>query len=104
MVQELGGRRWATLGEGPLPFEEPGVPPFGPGLTPMGGPMGRLRDGMVRAVARRALFRRPQQVYDRTRAALGLPPDPRPAIEAAASPYLHLQGCTPGFEYPRRAL
>jgi UDP:flavonoid glycosyltransferase YjiC (YdhE family) len=43
-------------------------------------------------------------VNDRTRAALGLPPDPRPAIEAAASPYLHLQGCTPGFEYPRRAL
>ena len=30
--------------------------------------------------------------------------DPRPAVEASASPYLHLQGCTPGFEYPRRAL
>jgi UDP:flavonoid glycosyltransferase YjiC (YdhE family) len=104
MVHELGGPPWATFGDGPLPFEEPGVPPFGPGLAPMGGPMGRLRDGVVRAVARRALFRRPQQVYDRTRAALGLPPDPRPAIEAAASPYLHLQGCTPGFEYPRRAL
>jgi len=43
-------------------------------------------------------------VYDRTRADLGLPADPRPVAEAVASPYLHLQGCTPSFEYPRRAL
>jgi UDP:flavonoid glycosyltransferase YjiC (YdhE family) len=104
MTHELGGPPWATFGDGPLPFEEPGVPPFGPGLAPLGGPLGRLRDGVVRASARRVIFRRPQQVYDRTRADLGLPPDPRPAVEASASPYLHLQGCTPGFEYPRRAL
>ena len=104
LMHELGGPPWATFGDGPLPFEEPGVPPFGPGLAPMGGPLGRLRDGAVRAAGRLVIFRRPQRVYDRIRAELGLPPDERPAIEASASPYLHLQGSTPSFEYPRRAL
>ncbi len=103
LLHELGGPAWATFGDGPLPFEEPGIPPFGPGLAPLSGWRGRVRDGLVRAVARRVIFREPQRVYDGIRRDLGLAPG-GDALEAAASPYLHLQGCTPGFEYPRRAL
>lgn len=104
LLHELGGPPWATFGDGPLPFEEPGVPPFGPGLAPRGGPSGRARDAVVRAAARRLLFRRPQQAYRRVRAEVGLPDDGRHPLDVSASPYLHLQGCTPGFEYPRREL
>ncbi len=104
LTSELEGVPWATFGDGPLPFEEPDTPPFGPGLRPMRGPIGRARNAVIRAAARRFIFRDAQRVYQTTRAALGLPPATRPVLEAMASPYLHLQGCTPGFEYPRHAL
>ena len=104
MLSELTGVPHATFGDGPLPYAEPDTPPFGPGLQPMRGPVGRLRNRVVGATARRLIFGRAQQVYDRTRAELGLPPDGRPAIDQVASPMLHLHGATPGFEYPRRHL
>ena len=81
-----------------------GPPPFGPGLQPMRGSIGRLRNAVIRASANRFIFRDAQRVYQTTRTALGLPPATRPVLEVMASPYLHLQGCTPGFEYPRKAL
>jgi len=104
LTSEIEGVPWATFGDGPLPFEEPDTPPFGPGLQPMRGPIGRLRNAVIRAAARRFIFGDAQQVYQTTRAALGLPPATRPVLDAMASPYLHLQGCTPGFEYPRKHL
>ena len=104
MLGELTGVPHATFGDGPLPYLEPDTPPFGPGLLPMRGPVGRLRNRAVTAVAARLVFGRAQRVYEQARADLGLPPDPRPALESVASPLLHLQGCTPGFEYPRRAV
>lgn len=103
MLGELTGVPHATFGDGPLPYLEPDTPPFGPGLPPMRGPVGRLRNRVVAAAARRFLFRDAQRVYDRTRAELGLPPG-GPVLDAVASPLLHLQGCTPAFEYPRRAV
>lgn len=102
MVSELTGVPHATFGDGPLPYLEPDTPPFGPALQPMRGPVGRLRNRVIGAVALKVIFGRAQQVYDRTRADLGLPPDPRPAIDQVASPMLHLQGATPSFDYPRR--
>ena len=104
LTSELEGVPWATFGDGPLPFEEPDTPPFGPGLRPMRGPVGRLRNAVIRAGARRFIFRDADRVYQTTRTALGLPPATHPLLEARASPYLHLQGCTPGFEYPRQQL
>jgi UDP:flavonoid glycosyltransferase YjiC (YdhE family) len=104
LASELGGPAWATFGDGPLPYFEPDSPPFGPGLLPMRGPVGRLRNRLVATVARRFIFADAQRNYDRIRNDLGLPPDPRSVLEASTSPYLHLQGCTPGFDYPRRQL
>ena len=103
MLGELTGVPHATFGDGPLPYLEPDTPPFGPGLQPMRGPVGRLRNRLVTAAAARFLFRDAQRVYDRTRAELGLPPG-GPVLDAVASPMLHLQGCTPAFDYPRRAV
>jgi len=104
MLGELTGVPHATFGDGPLPYLEPDTPPFGPGLLPLRGPVGRLRNRAVAAAARRLIFADAQRVYDRTRAELGLPPYPGSVLDAVASPLLHLQGCTPAFDYPRRAL
>jgi UDP:flavonoid glycosyltransferase YjiC (YdhE family) len=103
MLSELGGPPWATFGDGPLGFAEPDTPPFGPGLLPMAGPLGRLRNRAVGTVARKVVFRKAQRVYDEIRADLGLPPG-GDALDVVFSPYLHLQASTPSFEYPRRSL
>jgi UDP:flavonoid glycosyltransferase YjiC (YdhE family) len=103
MLSELGGPPWATFGDGPLGYPEPDTPPFGPGLLPMAGPVGRLRNRLVAASARRLIFRGAQRSHDRIRADLGLPPA-GDVLDAGFSPYLHLQASTPAFEYPRRAL
>lgn len=104
MLSELTGVPWATFGDGPLPVADADTPPFGPAMLPMRGPVGRLRNRVVATIAQRVIFREAEAVYRRTRAELGLPRDPHPALDLVASPMLHLQGCTPGFEYRRRSL
>lgn len=101
LVSELEDVPWATFADGPLPVEDADTPPFGPALQPMPGPVGRARNAGVRTVARRVIFRRAQQVYAAERARLGLPRSGF-VLDEMTSPYLHLQGCTPSFEYPRR--
>jgi UDP:flavonoid glycosyltransferase YjiC (YdhE family) len=104
MLAERGGPPWATFGDGPLGFTEPDTPPFGPGLLPMSGPVGRLRNRLVTASAGRLIFGDATRVRDRIRAEHGLPATTRPVTDELFSPFLHLQACTPGFEYPRHAL
>ena len=104
LCHELGGPVWATFGNGPLPFSDPDTPPFGPALLPLAGPLGRLRNRAVAALGRHLVFRPAQHRYDRIRSDLGLPRSDRSVLDESTSPYLHLQGCTPSFEYPRRSL
>jgi len=47
-VAEASGRPWAAVAPYPLPIRSPQVPPFGPGLAPARGPLGRLRDAVAR--------------------------------------------------------
>lgn len=89
----------ATFGDGPLPRAHGATPAYGPGLIPMRGPLSRLRNHAVRTASRWWVFGEAQQRYDRLRRDLGLAPDGRSLIEASVSPQLHLQGCTPSFEY-----
>lgn len=103
LVHELGGPVWATFGDGPLPYLEPEHPPYGPGLPPMAGRAGRFRNSGVNWVARRFVLGPAARRYDQIRIDHGLEPHDRGVLETW-SPYLHLQGCTPGFEYPRRRL
>ena len=51
----------------------PGIPPFGPGLMPMRGPLGAARDALLRSILRRA-FDRALPDFNAARAALGLAP------------------------------
>jgi MGT family glycosyltransferase len=46
---ESGGIPWACLSPYTPPLRSPGVPPFGLGLRPLSGGLGRVRDAAVRA-------------------------------------------------------
>lgn len=102
LVHELGGPPWASFGDGPLPYEEWDTPPFGPALPYRRDAFGALRNGVVRPASRLAIFGPAERRYRQIRRSLGLPRATGPVISQTTSPYLHLQGCTPGFEYPRQ--
>ena len=100
LLAESRGIPAATFGDGPLARAHGTTPAFGPGLLPMRGPVSRLRNHAVREASRRWVFAQAQERHDRLRASLGLAPDGRDVLESAVSPLLHLQACTPSFEYP----
>jgi MGT family glycosyltransferase len=100
LLGEALGIPTATLGDGPLVRAHGSTPAFGPGLLPMRGPLSRLRNHAVRTASRRWVFARAQERYDALRHELGLDPDGRTVLEASVSPMMHLQACTPSFEYP----
>src|SRR4051812_15427347 len=70
---EASGLPWATYCPYPPPIPSVDAPPHGLGLKPARGPVGRLRDRLLHAYARR--FVRPHVAHrNRLRATLGLPP------------------------------
>jgi MGT family glycosyltransferase len=52
-VAEAGDIPWACLSPYTPPLRSPGVPPFGLGLKPLPGALGRMRDALVRATVLR---------------------------------------------------
>ncbi|MGB8380869.1 MAG: nucleotide disphospho-sugar-binding domain-containing protein [Dermatophilaceae bacterium] len=104
LAAERAAVPWATFGDTPLGFPDEDTPPFGSGLPPMPGFAGRLRNKAVSVALRRAVFAKAQRRYQRARSELGLPRSARTIFEDNQSPYLHLHGATPSFEYPRREL
>lgn len=100
LVGEALGVPAATFGDGPMVRAHGATPAFGPGLLPMRGPLSRLRNHAVRTASRRWVFAQAQERHDRLRHELGLPPDGRNVLEASVSRLLHLQACSPSFEYP----
>jgi MGT family glycosyltransferase len=99
-VAEASGRPWAIYSPYLLPLRSGDVPPFGLGLRPLAGPLGRMRD----AIAARAVDR----VFDRV--ALGSlgALRARHGLGAVHSfddllrrPPLLLSLTAEGFEYPR---
>lgn len=91
---------WVTFGDGPLQWPDPDLPPFGTGLSPMAGPAGRHRNRNVRRVVDRHLFAPALTQLNQARRAHGLG-SVADLLTAGVSRRLHLQGCAPGFEYPR---
>ena len=100
LLGEVLGVPAATFGDGPMAHDHGPTPAFGPGFLPMRGPVSRLRNHAVRSASRWWVLGEAQARHDRLRRAMGLPPDGRSVLEASVSPLLHLQGCTPSFEYP----
>jgi UDP:flavonoid glycosyltransferase YjiC (YdhE family) len=78
--------------------------PFGIGLKPMGGPLGRSRNRLLNALIDRTLFRTVDADYRAMCERVGMAPDPDGLFATALSPYLFIHPSVPGFEYPRADL
>jgi MGT family glycosyltransferase len=99
-VAEASGLPWAIYSPYLLPLPSRDVPPFGLGLAPLSGPLGRARDAIVGRVARgvfdRAVMPRLGALRDRH----GLPALAHYS-ELLERPALLLALTAEGFEYPR---
>ncbi|HTR72846.1 MAG TPA: glycosyltransferase [Solirubrobacteraceae bacterium] len=99
-VAESSSRPWAMYSPFLLMLSSRQAPPFGMGLAPMGGPFGRARDGIVRAVNRIGIDRTVLPNLNPLRARHGLS-RLRHFEELFAEPDLLLALTAEGFEYPR---
>jgi MGT family glycosyltransferase len=83
-----------------MPLDDPAVPPYGPGLQPSSGPLGRVRDAVVRRVVMGAIEKQTLPPVNALRADLGLPAL-RGAADVFTSPPLVLYLTAEPFEYHR---
>jgi MGT family glycosyltransferase len=99
-VAEAWGGPWAAFCPYPLPVSSDDTPPFGSGLPPARGPLGRGRDRLARTVFELALDRLLRNQVDRIRDQLGLLPLTR-GEEMFRRPPLLLYMTSEAFDYPR---
>jgi MGT family glycosyltransferase len=97
---ETSGLPWATWCPFPLPVSSPQVPPYGPGFAPARGPLGRLRDALVRPALNRSYARAFLPAVNQIRAEAGLPSLKDPAALYGSAPLVLYMTAEP-FEYPR---
>jgi MGT family glycosyltransferase len=98
-VAETTGMPWATWCPYFLPTPSRDAPPFGLGLPPARGPLGRLRDRLLSPVLL-GLYNRPAPELDAVRAELGAPPVRRIERAMLRAPLMLYMTAEP-FEYPR---
>ena len=103
-VYEKGGPPWAVYSAWPLTLNSRDTAPFGLGLPPATSPLWRIRNRGLYRLFDRVLFRDVNVHYDRARNSVDLPPSRAGILNDIVSPYLHLQGTTNLFEYPRSDL
>jgi MGT family glycosyltransferase len=98
---QASGLPWALLGHFALPIASRDAPPYGLGLAPGRGPLGRIRDALARRLVLRPLERMALPAANRARADEGLAPL-RSADElfGRTAPLVLLFTAEP-FEYPR---
>lgn len=99
-VAEASGLPWAILQHFPTPLPSPDVPPFGPGLKPMAGPLGRLRNRLLRPILLGALERTLLPPLNEARALAGATPI-RDAHDLYTRPPMTFYVTSTAFEYPR---
>jgi MGT family glycosyltransferase len=101
MAAEAWGGPWATFCPYPLPLRSNDAPPYGPGFAPARGPLGRVRDRLVRTLVLGAMERQMRPAMNGMREQIGLAPVA--AVEEwLARPPLLLYMTAEPFEYPRR--
>lgn len=71
---EAWGGPWASFSPYTPALDSPGTPPFGPGLPPMGGFLGKARDALVRRAVLGAVEQAMLPRLNALRRDLGLPP------------------------------
>ena len=99
-VAEAWGGPWASWCPYPLPLPSRDAPPFGPGLRPARGPLGRLRDAALRPIVFGSLERIVVPRVNEVRERVGLTPI-RGARELFATSPLLLYLTAEPFEYAR---
>ncbi len=99
-VAEKSDLPWATWHPYPLPVPSVDVPPFGLGLRPARGPLGRLRDRVLDPILSRP-FAPALRALNVVRRDVGVPELARMSDVYARPPLLLLQSAEP-FEYVRR--
>lgn len=97
---EQSGLPWVLFAPYCLALPSRDAPPFGPGLAPAPGPLGKLRDAIVRRVVHGVLDRQLPSL-NAMRARVGAPPIAHMAEYAAQAPLVIALTAEP-FEYPRR--
>lgn len=70
---EASGLPWGTFCPYPLPLSSRDAPPFGPGLPPARGPIGRLRDRLLRPLVQGSIEKAMLPEMNRIRSKLDLP-------------------------------
>jgi MGT family glycosyltransferase len=97
---EAGDIPWASFLPYTPPLRSPGVPPFGPGLKPMSGVLGRLRDAAVRGAVVGPLEKVMLPPINRIRAELDLRPVASMDEFVRRAPLVLVASGKP-FQYPR---
>jgi MGT family glycosyltransferase len=97
---ERWGGPWAAFCPYPLPLRSRDAPPFGPGLRPVHGPLGRARDHLLRPLVTGTLEKTILPPLNSVRATMGLALLPR-ADDLFRLPSLLLYLTAEPFEYPR---
>jgi MGT family glycosyltransferase len=97
---EQGPRPWAQWCPYPLPLTSRDVPPFGPGLAPAGGALGRIRDALLRPLLSSAMNKASLPALNATRASIGARPFKTADEMFNVAPMLLYMTAEP-FEYPR---
>ncbi len=98
---ERWGGPWAAFCPYPLALRSRDVPPFGPGLPPAHGPLGRARDRLLRPLVLGTIEKAMLPPLNSVRTAAGLPPLDE-ADGLFRRPPLLLYMTAEPFEYPRR--
>jgi MGT family glycosyltransferase len=101
---ELSQIRSIVVGVVPLPCTSRDTAPFGPGLRPLAGPVGQLRNSLLNTLVQRVLLRDVQRRWNQLRVAHGLAPTGWWIDAGIRRAALYLQPTIAGFEYPRRDL
>ncbi|MCP3803263.1 glycosyltransferase [Allokutzneria sp. A3M-2-11 16] len=105
LAGELLGIPWATVAVTPLSYSSGDLPPPGMPLSPARGAAGRVRDAVLRPVARAAYRRLADPMINRMRAAVGLGPTlVGGGLEGFYSPHLVVAQGVPGLDYTRSDL
>ena len=96
---EASGLPWAAFCPYPLPLPSQDAPPFGPGLPPARGPLGRLRDRALRPIVFGTVEKLVVKGLNGVRADLGV--ETVNATTMFTKPPLLLYMTAEPFEYPR---
>jgi len=97
---EVWGGPWATFCPYPLALRSRDAPPFGPGLPPARGPLGRLRDRALRPLVFGTLEKKMLPPLNGVRTHMGLAPL-RHVDDMFLRPPLVVYLTAEPFEYPR---